>query len=475
MKAISKRRQVKNGVGYPPEFPRRLADWGGTKTELAARYGVTRRTVHNWEQRAIKAGALTPQTPEQKKPKTIEQVEEETKESLKQEVANFGVAPDSKEFMEAVHNTEIKFYRQQIRNYSNSIHKHLAVTRGVAEAVIEAINPTALAVPPALPCFRGSDDMPEELAVLNLSDLHGGRVTPTFNAGVIVRRLGMLEEAVLRITSLLRTSYSLPNLRINCLGDFVENETLYGAQPFHIEFPLVQQVFCVMLPALERLFLDLSANFEQVTISAVPGNHGRNGKYASKITNWDLVLYLILQHTLRNIPNIRWEIACTPIGRQLRDSLISNGGQWNLTAQEWNEFFMLYSKPFLLYHGHGIPIRYRVPWYGIEDKVRAFAAAPGMEGFKVFCLGHFHRYFSTNANGRTVIANGSFVTDDEYSVEGFGAVQTPEQVFFGYSESRGITWQYRINVDDRPEDRRNPLLYLNPNNMQGGLTNVVHG
>ena len=78
-------------------------------------------------------------------------------------------------------------------------------------------------------------------------------------------------------------------------GDLVEGEDIYPTQNNHIECSAIEQTqACVQ--ALWKMVLNFTELFPDasIRIETVPGNHGRVSKTANEKTNWDNVVYMIL-------------------------------------------------------------------------------------------------------------------------------------------------------------------------------------
>mgnify|MGYP000722274900 CR=1 FL=1 len=190
----------------------------------------------------------------------------------------------------------------------------------------------------------------------------------------------------------------------------------------------------------------LKGGFKRIIINAVPGNHGRDSKYADKVTNWDFVLYNSLRIATRNYSEIEWNIACFLEDNEEMDNSLDN------------KYFVLLNPPFIFMHGNGIKMYNQVPWYGLTRRIFKWKSI--LPEIKVACLGHFHTSFRWRIAGVETIASASMVTDDDFALERLGEHSIAEQSIFGWNErNQKITWRFMIDVDERDENERKPLIY----------------
>jgi len=287
----------------------------------------------------------------------------------------------------SVSKEKIKIYQKRIKSLEDILRKESAKTEIIVDTLESLIEPIDYYSPKYIP--KENPNNIEETAVLLLSDLHGGRITPSFNPSILCKRIDILEKNMLKIINgILRKTYNINTLRIHFLGDIADHESLFPGQQFEVNYGVAKQIYSLLIPALTKFIANLTHHFKRIKIRCVPGNHGRNSKFSDKVTNWDLILYNSLKISLQNYKNIDWKIACF--------------------TEDNNKLFIMNDPPFFLYHGHGIKMYNRTPWYGVEDRFKSFGSI--FPEAKIFNLGHFHTCFMTDINEKTIIANGTFLT-----------------------------------------------------------------
>lgn len=137
--------------------------------------------------------------------------------------------------------------------------------------------------------------MPDvEEAVLLISDVHIGRVTPTYNLDVFRYRLETLRENLIKVKRIINRSYKLPVLNIFFLGDIIDGENVYPSQAYKQECDADDAMDLAVKSFSEfilGLFGDGRKRFEKIKVWTVEGNHGRVGKRNSEKTNYDRIFY----------------------------------------------------------------------------------------------------------------------------------------------------------------------------------------
>lgn len=150
----------------------------------------------------------------------------------------------------------------------------------------------------------------EEVFVLLLSDLQIGHLTKTFNVSVFRKRMKALISGVLRVTDIHRKSHPVKKLVIFMLGDNIQSERAgFLVDLDELEIVLKKQVFGVAIPAITGMITEFAKHFNKVEIHTVRGNHGSCGKFASKSTNWDDVIYEFLKLKFAGNRNVRVSIS----------------------------------------------------------------------------------------------------------------------------------------------------------------------
>lgn len=303
---------------------------------------------------------------------------------------------------------------------------------------IEALPPVR--VPSIKDTVRPKHCGGEEIAGLMLSDIHCGeivRLSETSGLGeysidIFKNRLRYLFDSVLSIVDLHRNSYPVKKLVMLWLGDFVHGARSAGAwSSISVGQSILDQVFLCAQWLIEEV-LRMCANFEQVEIYAVPGNHGRTSKEDEYHANWDNVIYKHVEGMLGNQPNLA-------IHTTYSKWLVANIG----------------GVDFLCLHGEGIKSWAGIPYYGVqrtESKLSSLLTRSDKSEMttppKYLALGHFHSPADLPINGGgKILMNGSFSGGDDYSINQLWSAYPAEQKMFGISPRRkAITWKYDLEL-----------------------------
>lgn len=265
--------------------------------------------------------------------------------------------------------------------------------------------------------------VPGETAVLVMSDIHYGKATATFNPTVCAQRLGRMGEKVALIRDILAGSYNFDRLAVFLLGDVNDGTGIYAGQEHYQAVTNVEaQAWEVagLLGDWTRRQLD---TWGAVDYYAVPGNHGRAGKFAHLAASWDIVAYRYL--SAARLPGM------------------------SLTMSDDNPFLQtvdVRGHRYLLHHGHMIRAYMGIPWYGIARRLMHWATTERLAGFDVATFGHFHQLGDWHINRLRFLSTGTLVTDDDWALEALGAESPPAWWLFGAGDDHPVTWQYALDL-----------------------------
>jgi hypothetical protein len=285
------------------------------------------------------------------------------------------------------------------------------------ETIAEAVRPLRFVQPEFdVPDVGGT----EEQVVLDLSDLHFGKKTDTYDMQEAERRLKSLVRSLMKIVALHRHSYPINVLNILWGGDIVDGDAIYPTQSHHRDGHTINQIF-TMAPAVAKQLAVLAGFFKQVNNYCVRGNHGRASRFAHEDDNFDTIFYYVLQASTQNIPNMTWDI-----------------------AEGWYQIVPILNTRVLLVHGHQIKMTLNLPWYGITTRISRWATTEQVGAFDVACLHHFHTSSRLRWNQKQVFTNGTLVSGDEFALEVLGLESSQCQWLFSVHPKRGVTWAYEL-------------------------------
>ena len=272
-----------------------------------------------------------------------------------------------------------------------------------------------------------------QVACLDLGDWHMGQVVdPNLTGGIteysfdiFKHRLRLLRDSIIEIMELERSKIPIDTLYINGLGDFVTGEHIYLNQPYQIDRAAIDQVVEGSQFWVEEFFIPLLKVFKKVRMYAVAGNHGRvgqKGEYNYK-TNWDYMFYKFVETMLT--------------------------GQKRFEMFTSESSMMIYEYPeapdykHLIAHGDEVRSWMGIPFYGLErftSRVISLYNIP----INYVHIGHHHRKCDIDIAHGELMINGSAVGGSVYSVKDLQVATPAKQLFYGFSPSRGKTWQYDL-------------------------------
>jgi hypothetical protein len=140
--------------------------------------------------------------------------------------------------------------------------------------------------------------------------------------------------------------------------------------------------------------------------------------------NWDTMIYLVAQASLRNVPNISFTI-----------------------PDAYAVSYDIYGHTFLQYHGHDIKGWNSIPHYGIQRYTRNNNAlrARTAKVIDYFLISHFHTDSAMPAGGGSnVFVNGSLIGGTELSMNVFGEMDVPKQKLLFVNQTVGVTSQWTV-------------------------------
>ena len=117
----------------------------------------------------------------------------------------------------------------------------------------------------------------EEVAVAILSDIQLAKVTPDYNTKVAEKRVIEYANKIVELTNVQRYAHPVNKCVVLAAGDIVEGELIFPGQHHLIDASLYNQVTIDGPRILTQFFDILLANFVEVEVHWVIGNHGSLG------------------------------------------------------------------------------------------------------------------------------------------------------------------------------------------------------
>jgi len=303
---------------------------------------------------------------------------------------------------------------------------------------VEAIRDAVQAMPPLElpPVHTIHSRYPDEEACLIISDSHvGERVTleetgglGEYNLEIFRRRARNLTRSVREIRSIEGMARNIRRLHVWFLGDIVDNEVIFPGHKDHIETDVVSQVFEATREFVPML-TELQKDFEEVRCVGLVGNHGRTGRKGEAKTHvsFDYLTYKFLEAYTASQPRISWEI-----------------------PQAWWHIANVQGHNFLLLHGDDIKAWNGIPFYGVQRADGRYTKLMGSQQitYEYMAIGHFHNPAEIDSVGGELLINGAWPGVSMFSLKTLNTMSLPSQFLFGVSRRRGVTWRYKVALDD---------------------------
>lgn len=244
-----------------------------------------------------------------------------------------------------------------------------------------------------------NSSLKETTLCLVLSDLHFGKHTKWFNLKEADKRLTNIP---LKLSSKIKSNTEIDEVLIILAGDLVEGEDIYPTQNNHIECSAIEQTQ-VCTESVWQMILNFRIQFPHslIRIETVPGNHGRVSKTANEKTNWDNVVYMILDMIAKKYND---------------DKIIINSNF------ETFKTFKVKDKIGMANH-HGVK---HTGTSNMREKIAGWIAG---KNFDFMVHGHWHEWHVGNWLGRFIMGNGCMCGPDDLA-EQMGKEDTARQGYF---------------------------------------------
>jgi hypothetical protein len=299
--------------------------------------------------------------------------------------------------------------------------------RGIADLVLKELPKLKRLEPPVI----RKGDLKSESWVVVLSDWHYGQLVKAVEVGglseynpcIARKRLQFLADRIIRF---LEYHPNNPQeIVITCLGDMVDGSILRGNQQSNIEFGVCKQVMEGVEIIADFIVL-LSGHFPKIRFYGVYGNHARltpNPKDAPPQENFDLLMYHFIGERLKGLKGISVDY-----------------------TEAQHMIVEINKHNFWLDHGDTVKGWAGYPYYGADRQKNNVQAILQMFSEKAdyMLMGHHHRlgYFNN------IVANGSFVGGDLFSIGKLRRMGIAEQMLFGVNDKHGIVWTRPIKLSE---------------------------
>jgi len=309
--------------------------------------------------------------------------------------------------------------------YENTRSKQLT-QKDVSAILIQSLKDTLSDVQPYTPAKPSKADIKGDTLVIHLTDLHAGKIVKNqegeliYNEEVFRSRINRLCEQTLKLLDHnISKGVPITDVVILLTGDLANGEGIYATQAYEQEIAPPAQVMLVV-DVLTKLITSLLKRNLPVRVFGIRGNHGRTGKDTDVASNWDLMIYEILDFWSRLVlknPKLQIKFAET----------------------EYLTFDI---------RGHRFMIRHIAPEQVDSPagrvKINEWARQHNVEGI---CYGHYHHAAISDCDSVRVIRGGSTVGGDSLS-DSMAKHSEPIQVIFGVNEQRVTTFIYFVDLQE---------------------------
>ncbi len=279
----------------------------------------------------------------------------------------------------------------------------------------------------------------EEIACAVLSDVQLAKITPTYNTQIAEERVVRYAHKIIDLANIQRQAHNVNKIAVFCVGDIVEGELIFPGQEHLIDSSLYSQVTVDAPRILTQFFDILLANFEEVQVHWVIGNHGHLGGRSRKNyhpdSNADRMLGKILDMIYESEKRITFSIP---------DSVNADN--------HWFDIADLGEKcKFFLWHGDNVRGFGGFPWYGFGKKImgwKTLASNGLMPDFDYAIAGHFHTPNTQYINDVRLWINGSTESYNTYALEQLASMGRPCQYLLFCKPKHGVTAEYLVNLED---------------------------
>ncbi len=276
-------------------------------------------------------------------------------------------------------------------------------------------------------------DLPDTLdkkgdtLVIHLTDLHAGKIIKNqegaiiFNEKIFRIRIDRLCSQVLKLLdNNIAKGVPIKKVVILSTGDLANGEGIYLTQAYEQEIAPPTQVMLVV-DVIKRLITSLLNRKLLVEMYGVRGNHGRTGKDTDVASNWDVMIYMVLEFWAKEV---------------LKNS--------NLTVKYAETEHMAIN-----IEGHGYLLRHIAPEQVDSPagrvKINEWARQHNIEAV---VYGHYHHFGIFDCDGVRVFRGGSIPGADSLS-ESMAKHSEPIQLIWGVNKHRVSTFIYAVDLGEK--------------------------
>lgn len=326
--------------------------------------------------------------------------------------------------------------QQQLNKVRHSVDALVEATMIGAKDAMLAMGPMPKVAKPVL---RGKQTKGySEVALLDMGDWQGSKITPTYNQEVAKQRIDQFVKDAQQLVAFRRANADITEGVILFGGDMMEGLFNFPGQAFEIDASIFGQFVWVSRKVVDVVRESL-ATFEKVTVCAEWGNHGRIGSKRDNVPRSD------------NLDRMIYHLA-----KELLNSEIDAGRLVWPESQEDIQRVEIGNYRALNLHGDevgrgGFASPSTLVQYANRLKSGAFRVNGEYWDFRDIYLHHFHvhaEYPMANGEG-AVFQTGSTESDNRYARDTMASSAIPSQRVHFINPIKGqVTAQHKVLLGD---------------------------
>jgi predicted phosphodiesterase/DNA-binding CsgD family transcriptional regulator len=391
---------------------------GMTDNSMAEKYGRTPRTIRNYIAKLRLRGEIKYRDDRKRKKRgetTKTHVSESDLVTQPELLKLFALYQDKKEVAKRL-GISVNKLTHMCRELG------VVSTKEKTEMFIKHLDSALDAIPAYNVMPRDKDIAPEHVAI-QFTDWHAGKKVIrandkiTFDIDVFNKRVDlMLEKTLYLLQHHVKFGTDIGMIDILNTGDLADGENIYEGQSHHQIAAPPDQVMLVV-EAQIRFIEALRKEGYPVKVHCVKGNHGRGAKGSAPSTNWDVMIYKILDFWQR-----RMEVSGVEINYTESD-------YYNVNINGWK------------YHLRHIAFEQGDTSAG-RSKFHGWGA---MHECDALVYGHWHHWGAFPVDHLRVFRGGSLVGPDEFS-DKLGKSSEPIQLIWGVPKNRVSSFLYPVDL-----------------------------
>lgn len=306
--------------------------------------------------------------------------------------------------------------------------KNDVLVRAATQAAVDAVladGPVTIPAPK-----QDKRDIKAEVALMHMTDWQGSKVTTSYNSEVMVRRVHKFLDSVERITNIQRAHHPVRDAVVLLGGDMVEGLFNFPTQPFEIDATIFEQwasVSRLLIDAVNRVL----AQFENVTVVAEWGNHGRIGSKRSAVPRSDNFDRMVYEHSRQVVAAGNSRVTWYDCPEDVQRVEVGNYRA-------------------ILIHGDEVGRNgFASPMTMVQHVTKWQSGALDFD-FTDCYVGHYHNHaeFALPNGKGSVYYTGSTESDNRYARDTMGASATPSQRLHFIDPDQGrVSATYKVWVD----------------------------